>query len=116
MKLSQTVLQSESEFLPVFIRQEFSLYRHVEKTLLQIAGDVLAVADSLAVFFCSHDDRSREVIAGIPYRVDIRFAELMMIREVEMLDDLIVIGQLSCKRLIVGDAGEQDKVLCVQVA
>ena len=71
MKLFQTLLQSEYEFLPILIRQEFSLDRRIEKTLFKVVRDPLAVADSLTIFFCGHYYGCRVCVCRICYAADV---------------------------------------------
>lgn len=76
----------------------------MEHPVLETSWNELAVAHPLAVLFCRHDDRSRVCVGCVPDRVDVGTGELVVVREVEMLHDLVFSAEEMAQRRIVGYA------------
>ena len=102
MRLFQERVQNSSKFFLLLPGEEIHLDRSIEHPLFEIVRDTLAVADPLAIFFCCHHDGCRECL-GSP--MDGRYVclrKLVVVREIEMSDDLIVVAQVVPQRLVVG--------------
>ena len=76
----------------------------MEHPVLEASWDELAVAHPLAVLLCGHDDRSRICVGCIPDRIDVGTGELVVVREVEVLYDLVLAAEEMSQRSVVGNA------------
>ena len=84
--------------------------------MLKIVRNRLAVADSLAIFFCCHYHGRRESVGCPTDGGDISPAELMVVREIEMPDYLVCVCKIVSERPVVRDAREQDKPVCIDIS
>ena len=87
----------------------------MEHFLFHAARDETAVAHSLAVLFGGHDHRGRVIVCCVPYRMHVRTGELVMVREVEVLDYLVVAAEVISEWSVIGNAGKQDEPLGIQI-
>ena len=102
--LFQERSKQRSEDVPVLVSKESDLDGDMEHPVFQTSGYEPAVPDPLAVLFGGHNYRCRISVRCISYRVDVGTCEVVVIREVEMLHDLIVAAQIVAERSVVGDS------------
>ena len=60
MLFMKLLLKHRNKLHTFVVGKECYLYRGVEQFLLKVVRDFLAVAKSLAIFFCGHEHRCRE--------------------------------------------------------
>ena len=76
----------------------------MEHSLFEAARNEPAVSYPLTVFLCGHDYGCRVCVRCIPDTMKVCSCELVMVREIEMLDYLVLAAEIVPERCVVGDS------------